>query len=97
MQQLTRAQMKALPMDVLTSSFARTGDLTVLAFARQTRYVDKLYERMPVLRKYWRSVREDPVRATMVEGVIRAVWSRLVDRSRGYFLNGRGEQQYADA
>lgn len=94
---MTRDQMKALPIAQITARHARAGDLTVLSFAKETRYISLLYEDIPDLSRKCRAVAADPVSAHFVEQQIRALWTRLVDRSNGYFLNGRGLQVYADA
>ena len=92
---LTRAEMTALPIALITANQSRAGDLTVLAFAQHSRYITGLYALLPDLARHYRGVREDPVRALLVEHQIRRIWSRLVARSRGYFLNARGLQEYA--
>lgn len=91
---MTRNEMKALPIGKLTSSRARFGDLTVLSFAHHSSHINELSASMPDLRKHYRSVKDDPVRAFLVEQQIREVWSRLVDLSRGYWLNQRGRFSY---
>lgn len=92
---VSRATMKALPVLQITAPFAARGSLTVLAFARQTRHINRMYALLPDLGRYYRSMAGDPVRQFAAEQHIRNVWSRLVDRSRGYWLNGLGFREYA--
>lgn len=91
---MTRLELKSLPIAQLTLPYARAGDLTVLAFARSNRHIDALYSRVYDFGRLWRVVKDDPIRAFVVEKHFRAVWSRLVDRSTGYFLSMQGLQRY---
>jgi hypothetical protein len=94
---ITRAQMKALPMAQLTARYGRTGSLTLLYIAHPTRYTARLYELLPDLGRRWQAVQDDPNKARVLEHHIRGIWSRLVDRSRGYWLCGMGFREYTDA
>lgn len=91
---MTRNQMKALPIGKLTSQYARTGELTVLHFKQPSRQISDLSALLPDLRKHYRSVKDDPVRSFFAERQLRRIWSRLVDRSQGYYLNQRGRFTY---
>jgi hypothetical protein len=94
---MTRQQMKALPVLQIVARYARVGELTVLAFEQHTPHISRLYGLLPDLSRHYRGVIEIPLRAHFAEKHIRSVWARLVDRSIGYYLNGRGLQQYTDA
>lgn len=93
---ITRTQMKALPIEQLTRSGARRGDLTILYIARETSVTKKLYSLLSDISRHYRAVADDP-QAVIIERHIRGIWSRLVDRSRGYWLNGCGFREYSDA
>lgn len=88
-ERMTREEMKALPIALLSSSHygARPGQITLLSFARHNRHIDRLYALMPELCRHYRSVADDPVKAFLTERHLRSVWSRLVDRSCGYWVN----------
>jgi hypothetical protein len=91
---MTRTEMKALPLPRLTSSYARTGDLVVLSFAVHDRHMSSLYEKFCEVKRYWRAVQEEPAKAIVAQQQMRAIWSRLVDLSRGYWLHGLPLQEY---
>lgn len=94
---LSRARMKSLPVLQITARHVSYGHITTLAF-NDDRIADRLCALMPDLGLHYRAVQHDPVKAHFVEKHIRSIWSRLVDRSTGYWLNGVPRMQvYADA
>lgn len=96
---MTREEMKALPIALLSSSRYGSfpGQITLLSFHRHNRHIDRLYALMPDLRRHYRAVIDDPVKSYLTERHLRSVWSRLVDRSRGYWINGGAKfTEYAD-
>lgn len=80
--------MKALPIAKLVSPHARPGEVLLLVFARSTLTTRTLYPRLVDLKRHYRGLQGDGVRAFFVEQQIRRIWSRLVDRSSGYWETG---------